>query len=428
MKSGIDLQDGRRGAFIGIALLLILWHPAITAASGFRIANQSLEAVGLSGAHIAFTQGPDSNYYNPANVSYLPDHWLMETSLTLLQLPSIEYTDNRGSMLNGTSDNEIFFMPLLHLTSPRYGNLRYGFSLTYPYGLAKQWPQPYPRAFAEKFSLLTVEANPSLAYEATDWLSLGAGVRVVYGKGEVENEVGIPLSPLFLSRSSDGTDTQFGYNLALSLRPVKHWSVAATYRSEVNLDLNGDTELQALAGTMPVAGYSGNGAVGITLPAVLSLATSYTFNRLTVELAWDRTYWSSFKELDFAYSQSFQAPPFAVFDIAISKNWEDADAYRIGLTYNWNEYWTTTLGMAYEQTPVPTNTLGFELPDADAMVYCAGVRYRYSPATELGLSYMYYHTQTRSVNAVTSANPAGIDGSFTEGGAHAVTLGMITTF
>jgi len=42
-------------------------------ASGFRITNQSLGAVGLSGAHIAHTPGPDSSYYNPANMAWLAD-------------------------------------------------------------------------------------------------------------------------------------------------------------------------------------------------------------------------------------------------------------------------------------------------------------------------------------------------------------------
>jgi long-chain fatty acid transport protein len=424
IKSNSTSRDGRRGGAVGFALLLILWQPAVTAASGFRIGNQSLGAVGLSGAHTAFTPGPDSNYYNPANISYLPDHWQAETSFTLLQLPNIEYSDNRDVLFNGTAEQELFYMPLLHLTSPRYGNVRYGFSLTYPFGLSKQWQQPYPRAFAEKFSLLTVEANPSLAYEATDWLSIGGGIRVVYGKGEVENEIGAPLSPVTLRRSIEGTDTQVGYNLALSVRPVKQWSMAATYRSEVKLDLSGHSELHA----EPLAAYSGDGAVGITLPAVLSLATAYTFERLTVELAWDRTFWSSFKTLDFNYDQSFQTFPFAVFDDAIMKNWDDADAYRIGLTYDWSERWVSTLGFAYDRTPVPASTLGFELPDADAMVYCAGIRYRYSAATELGFSYMYHHTRSRSVNADAVVNDSGIDGRFTEGGAHAVTFGVITTF
>lgn len=410
------------GFFLSLTAL-----PSSARASGFRITNQSLGAVGLSGAHIAYTPGPDASYYNPANMAFQPDQWRVETSLTMLDLPSITYTDNRSPSLDGDSDSELFVMPLIHAVSPRYGNFRFGFSLTYPFGLAKQWSQPYPRAFSQKFSLITVEANPTVAYQVNDWLSLGGGVSLIYGKGEVENDFTAPTFPLApltsTSQSLDASDTHLGYNLALSLRPADRWHIAATYRSEVELALSGSGELRAMAGSYPLFFHSGSSALDLTLPAVFSLATSYSFDRLTVELGWDRTYWSSFKEIDFEYGQDFSCTPFAVFDNAIAKNWKDTNAYRIGLTYDWNDRWTTTLGFTYDETPVPDQTLGFELPDTDATVYCAGVRYRYSPSTEIGLSYMYHHTRTRSVQ-----NSLGVDGTFTDGGAHAVTIGLITSF
>lgn len=407
------------------AALAILPHPVL--ASGFRITNQSLGAVGLSGAHIAYTPGPDASYYNPANMAFQADQWRLETSLTMLHLPSITYTDNRLSSLNGESESELFFMPLIHAVSPEYGKVRFGFSLTYPYGLAKQWQQTYPRAFSEKFSLITVEANPTMAFQVNDWLSLGGGVSLIYGKGEVDNTFSAPLFDLggltTLSRSAEASDTEWGYNLALTLRPTERWNIAATYRSEVELDLSDSGELRAMVGSSPLLFYSGSTAIDITLPAVFSLATSYTLDRLTVELGWDRTYWSSFNELDFEYDQDFTTIPFSTFDSAITKNWQDTDAFRIGLTYDWNERWITTLGFTYDETPVPDATLGFELPDTDATVYCAGVRYRFSASTEIGLSYMYHRTRTRSVD-----NSQGVDGTFTDGGAHAVTMGLITAF
>ncbi|MBV5317219.1 MAG: outer membrane protein transport protein [Desulfobulbaceae bacterium] len=427
-------QKRMKPAGIGFILLCLLVQGTGSAtASGFRITNQSLGAVGQAGAHIAFTPGPDASYYNPANMGDLADAWQVETSLTFLALPTIEYQDSRSPLLDGSSDSELFVMPLVHAVSPQYGKLRFGFSLTYPYGLSKQWQQPFPRASAEQFSLLVVEGNPTFAYEPVSWLSIGGGVRVVYGKGEVDSAVSNPpfaqLAPLTeLSRSSDGTDTQLGYNLALTLKPQPNWRIAATYRSEVELDLDGDGRLGAWLGTVPIAAYSGSAEIGVSLPAVLSLATSYTIDRLTVELGWDRTFWSSFKVLDFTYDQNFTGTVFDGFDRPVVKNWEDSDAFRIGLSYEWNQQWTTTLGLAYDQTPVPDATLGFELPDADALIYCAGVRYRASAATELGLSYMYHRTESRSVTNEGVAGLPGIDGTFTEGGAHAVTIGVITRF
>ena len=426
------LQFG--GLFLFLSLLVsALCKPLDTWASGFRIANQSLGAVGLAGAHVAFTPGPDSSYYNPANMSFLAEQWQVETSLTFLGLPAIDYTDRRSPLLDGSSDDELFFQPLLHAVSPRYGRFRFGFSLTYPFGLSKQWEQTFPRASTEEFSLFVIEGNPTIAYEPVEWLSVGGGLRVIYGSGEVESEAVNPplsqLSPLTaLSRSSDGTDTQLGYNLALTARPMPQWTVAATYRSEVDLNLDGDSNLQAWAGNSLAALYAGAGGLDISLPAVLTIATAYAFDRLTVELGWDRTYWSSFETLDFRYDQSLLGTIFDGFDRAIAKDWSDTDAYRIGLTYDWNDDWTTTLGFAYEETPVPDATLGFELPDADALVYSAGLRYRCTARTTMGLSYMYHHVKSRTVSNGGSAGLPGIDGTFTDGGAHAVTVGLISSF
>lgn len=431
MIQGEQLQkpsfNGAYRILFAASILVLAALPNSGHASGFRITNQSLGAVGLSGAHIAYTPGPDASYYNPASMAFQPDQWRVETSLTTLHLPSITYTDNRSPELNGDSESELFFMPLVHAVSPIYGNLRFGFSLTYPYGLAKQWHQTYPRAFSEKFSLLTVEANPTVAYKVNDWLGLGGGLSLIYGKGEVDNTISnsppFDLSSLTnVSRSSEASDTELGYNLALTIRPTDQWNIAATYRSKVELDLSGSGELRSLP-SLPSLHYAGSTSIGVTLPAVFSLATAYTFDRLTVELGWDRTFWSSFQELDFEYGQDFATPPFALFDNAISKDWNDTNAYRIGLTYDWNDRWTTTLGFSYDETPVPDQTLGFELPDTDATVYCAGVRYRSSTTTEIGLSYMYHRTQTRSVS-----NAQGVDGTFTDGGAHALTIGLITSF
>jgi long-chain fatty acid transport protein len=423
----------RGGPLLVVILLLIAAMPLPAEAAGFRITNQSLGAVGLSGTRTAYTPGPDAGYYNPANMSFSTDQWQVETSLTILDLPEIQYRDHRDPLLDGSSEYERFFMPLFHAVSPSYGPLRFGFSLTYPYGLAKKWQQPLPRASAQRFSLFVVEANPSLAVAPLPWLSVGSGLRLVHGRGEVDSEVLNPpfdqLGPLTsLSRSSDGTDTRPGYNLALTIRPLDRLAVAATFRSEVNLDLQGNSTLLAQTGSIPLAAYSGTSSVGVTLPAVLSLAAAYTFDRLTLELGWERTFWSSFAALDFTYDHDFRGTIFDGFDRPVTKNWEDSDAYRFGLSYAWDNRWTSTFGFAYDRTPVPATTLGFDLPDADALIYSTGVRFRYAAGLELGLSYMYHHTKSRSVINDGTAGLPGIDGTFTEGGAHALTFGLLTTF
>lgn len=389
---------------------------------GYQIPNQSTRAVGIAGATIAFTKGPDASYYNPANMSFLDDVWMLETSLTLLHLPSIEYTDKRSPLFDGSSRSETFYLPQLHLASRAFNDFRFGFSLIYPYGLAKRWEDPYPAATAEKFSLDVIEANPTFSYELGETLSFGGGVRLIYSEGEVEN--GVPG----LSRELEGDDFQGGYNIAATYRPLKQWRLAATYRSEVNLDLGGDAAIRAMVGDVPLAGYSGSGSVEVTLPAVFSLATSYTLAAVTLEVAWSRTFWSAVEAFDFQYDQSFLGTPFDGFDRPLAKNWKDSDALRFGLTWEVLESLDATVGFAIDETPVKESSLGFELPDSDAYMYTAGIQYEYSDTMSLGISYMYHHTTSRAVSGDSVAGLPGINGTFKEGGAHALNFGTVWRF
>ncbi len=414
-------------------VFFMFFLPAMVYASGFHIPNQSVTAVGIAGAHIAFTPGPDSSYYNPANMSFLKDSWLLETSLTSLYLPAIKYSDRRTPGLDGSSDSELFFLPQFHISSKDYHGLRFGFSLTSPYGLAKSWDQPFPAVTSRKFSLTAVEANPTFAFSVLDNFSIGGGIRFIYGEGEVSNVVSSPpfnqLDPLStLSREMDGSDKSFGYNLAATFYPIEKWALAATYRSEVKLNLAGSATLQALVGQSILMSYLGSGNLEVNLPAVFSLATSYSFKSLTLEITWNRTFWSSLRDLDFQYDQSFSGTIFDSFDRPIVKKWHDSDALRLGATFALTGNLTTTLGFAFDRTPVPESTLGFELPDSDSFMYSGGLQYQQSQNLKIALSYMYQHTTSQTVSNQSTTGFPGVDGKFNKGGAHAVTIGLVYNF
>lgn len=413
----------------GLFIVCLLLFPVQAMGAGFRIANQSVAAVGLAGAHVAYTPGADAGFYNPANMTALADRWQVEVSLTTLHLPSIDYHDNRSSLLDGSSDEEWFFFPLIHTVSPEYNGFRFGFSLIYPFGLSKQWDQVFPQMYARKFSLLTIEGNPTIAYALTDTLSVGGGLRLLYGTGEINNYIQNPpaeqLAPLSsLQNSLDGDAMEYGYNLAVTFVPVETVNLAATFRSEVVMHLEGDADLTALVGDMTVQQFAGDGQLDVPLPAVLALAASWQLDKWTFEFVWDRTFWSGVRGFDPNYGVSLSATLFNGFDVPVAKNWEDVDAYRLGVWYQWNKALTTTVGIAFEQTPVPEATLGFDLPDADAVVYAAGIQYELNSTLDLALSYMYHHTKSRSVENTGNAGLAGIDGAFSGGGAHAVTVGV----
>lgn len=407
--------------------------PASGFASAFRIPNQSTNALSLATAYIASPRGADAAYYNPANMSWNENLWAMELSLNSIYLPSIAYEDSRTPLLDAESESELFLLPLLHLASRDYQGFRFGFSLTHPFGLSKRWDSPQARAQAEEFSLLTFEANPSVSYRINNHVSLAGGVRMLYGDGTVKNSISNPpfeaITPLSdLSRNMEGDGIGWGYNLALSVRPHPHWNIALTYRSKIDIDLEGDAQLRASAGGYPVGMYNADTSLELVTPAVLALASSFRFQNVLIELAWDRTFWSDFKTLDFDYNTDLGSSPFAVFDLPQPKNWEDSDAFRLGLTFTFNDQWTSRFGIAYDTTPIPDATLGFELPDNDALNYGLGLSYKFRENWRLAAAYLLYQPKERRVINTLASGEENIYGNFSDGGAHVINCGVSYSF
>ncbi|MDD2465190.1 MAG: outer membrane protein transport protein [Desulfobulbus sp.] len=405
---------------LGAAGVILLAATSQAMASGYRIPEQSLNSTARAGSYVAYTPGADAAYFNPANMSWLEDRWTLEADATWIHLSSIDYTDLTTPSRNGSSESEDFFLPTFFVVSPDYNNFRVGFSVTAPGGLSKRWQDPYPKTFAEEFSLKIFDINPTVSYKVNERLSIAAGIRGVYVDGKVKSDGVVSASPFATAaRNMDGDALEAGYNLAVTARPVENMNVSLTYRSNVDLGIEGNANLVTSL-PVPTSTYSGDTGVEIPLPAVLAVAVSYTFlDQLTVELEYDRTYWSEYDQLDFTYPTTFTNPILtAAFDNAKQKNWHDSDAWRISLTYDMKNNLILMAGFAIDENPAPSNNLGFELPDSDALLYSLGVRYKINDNMEMGVAYLYDDKESRTVSNGT------INGTFDDASAHLVTFGF----
>jgi len=393
-----------------VATLLSL-STATLLASGYRIPEQSLNSVAMSAAYVASANGADASYYNPANMAFMAEGGYIETSLTYINLPKVDYTDSGNSAQNGDSKEENFLLPNLHYVSPMVGNWRYGLSIIAPAGLSKRWDESYQMQTSEEFTLKVVEINPTASYKVNDQLALGFGLRGVYTDGVVKSNYNN-----LVTRDLTGDSIDFGYNLALSYKPIEDLTLAATYRSKIDLTVKGEADLYHFVG----GSYKGIGAsVTIPLPASLALAAAYTMDKTTFEFVFERTYWSSYKDLDFDYDVTLDATTASAFDTPKDKNWKDANAYRIGISHQYSDALKLMAGFAIDKTPVPSSTMGFELPDSDAKIYSAGFEYALSKQMKMGLAYLYSDKEDRSVT-----NSAGVNGKFSDSAAHLVTASL----
>ncbi len=392
-------------------------------AAGYKIPEQSLKSVGLGAAYVANASGPDSAYFNPANMVWSDEGAQIETNLIYIYLPSAKFEGSVfGNPVSADSKSESFVLPNIHYISPKRGKARFGLSVVYPFGLSKRWNDPFQQLFAEEFTLETIEIDLSVAFELSEQFAMGWGVRGIRSEGKVIRRGNFPVGNVNvpLSGEMEGDDFSAGYFLALSARPVQDLSMAVTYRSKVTPTLKGDAKIS----TEGSPDYNGPVELGIVLPAALQIATAYTYNRAVFEFVYERTYWSAYSALDFQFQPGL-APGLqtAFFDDVIEKNYSDSDTYRFGLTYHYKPKLTLLFGFAIDETPAPGETLNFELPDSDALIYSTGFLYRYSERTVFGLAYL---TSQKKERAFT--NPSANISGAVESSAHIASASFTYTF
>ncbi len=413
---------------ISVLALASVFAAGSAFASGFRIPEQSIDSVSKAGANVSSADHADATYFNPANMSWIDNAWQVEADLDYIHLSSIKYTDTVPAR-SGSSREENFFAPTIFMVSPDFNNFRFGFSITEPFGLAKRWDDAYPKAYAQQFDLKVYEFNPTVSYKINTIFSVAGGIRFLHSTAAVSSDAS-GIATAALSRHLEGDANAWGYNLAVSARPNNKSNISVTYRSEVDLDFEGDTILHNNAyGPYVAATTYTKGKVTVVTPAVLAISGAYKFfDKLTVELTWDRTFWSQYKNLDFDFSTNPLPPLQRSFEDPLKRNWKDSNAYRLGLAYEATPIITLMAGFAYDESPAPSTTLGFELPDSNAYLFSLGARFKVTPKMDLGLGLLYDLKSERTVNNLNNSYGGHVNGKFTDASALLVSAGLTYKF
>ncbi len=397
---------------ISVLALASIFAAASAMASGWRIPEQSVDSTAKAGANVASATRADASYFNPANMSWMADTTHLQIDATYIYLSPISYEDARNPMFNGDSESEHFLVPTGFVVSPSYGGARFGLAIVAPYGLSKRWEDPYPKAIAQEFSLTVIEVNPTVSYAIGEMVSIAAGARMLYADATVKSNaigLGIPLS-----RQMEGDTVEWGWNAAVAVKPMDRLNLSATYRANVDLDFEHPARLNLLGTPVTL-----DAAVSVPAPAALVLSAAYDLlDNLNVEFSWERTFWSEYETLDFDFSPPVPGNP---FEPPQARNWDDVNAFRLGLTYALNDTYTLMGGFAYDENPVPTETADFVLPDSNAWVYSLGMQYKVNENMDLGIAALYDYKETRTVKVMPTDR---VYGKFTDASAFLITVGL----
>lgn len=396
-------------------LLSIVATCSLLNAGGYKVPEQSADSLGLAASNVAFSFGADAAYFNPANMMFLDGRHHVESTLGWFHIHSLDFKTDSGKTYSSKKFDSLAGT-FSFVTPEFYENWKFGLALAVPAAVGISWEDPETAFTGKRFKLQVVELNPTVAYRINDKLAVSVGARGVYTKGKIASDFGVGY------REIQGDAINYGYNVALTYRPIEELSFAVTYRSKVNLELKGHTDADFKGALAPIS-YHGKTRVEIPLPAQLVLATGYKFSDFTLLLAYERTYWSKFKDYDFEFGDKTAAhtnPPFgrffkAMMDDPVVKNAKDSNTYRIGLAYDVNEKLRLMAGFSYDEDITSSNHTGLELPNTTSKAYTAGLNYKFTDNLEVAFGYVYQHRDKKRATDIASSTTTKMSGEFDSG-------------
>jgi long-chain fatty acid transport protein len=362
-------------------------------AGGFAVREQSTVGQGDAFAGVAAGGALSSMFWNPATMTQTPGFGVEANGTGILA--NVDQHPSAGSTLlpfgfGGAGDTGspalLFSGYSTWQVSP---NLWIGLSTNSPFGLSTSFPDSWAgRNYALSTSLTTYNAAPSVALRITDWLSVGVGAQIQFGRADL-NLGTTPGAHLNL----DGSGWGFGATAGVTVTPGPNTSIGVGWRSAVNQKIDGSLNF----------GISETANTTLDLPDVVSAGIRHRFDdRWTVMGTAEWTNWSRI-----GTSVINQGPPSALpGTLALPFQFRDGWFYSVGAEYALDARTTLRGGVAYEISPITDRVRIPILPDNDRVWLSAGASFKMLPNLILDVGYSHIWVKDANINiSPTSGNP-----------------------
>ncbi|UCF68215.1 MAG: outer membrane protein transport protein [Acidobacteriota bacterium] len=416
------MRSKRLARQLAVALVFSLAGVAVPVfAGGFEIYTHGAKATGLGGAFSAQADDPSAIFYNPAGLAFQRERSFLAGVSSI----SLGDTDFRGlppfpdSSASGTRLDRIVHAPHLYALWPLGERLTIGLGINTPFLFSTEWENPDAwagRFIATKAELNAVDLVPTVGVRVSDSFSIGVGIAARAASVELQRRLAIPdpfgntgiveFARLVMETDSD---VDVGFNVGLLYRPTETFSVGLTYRSPIDVKLDGYGRLTQIPTGNPeldlllvVPGSPFEQPFDVDLPMTtsfdfpdsLSLGIAYRFNDdVIAEVDFNWTGWGRFDRI------TTEFPEYPEQDFVRVENWVDVWHYRIGVNWSLNSSNEIRWGFIYDQSPQPDESIGPIIQDADRRGFTFGYgRVGQHVNFDLALEYAPYQKRTPSVS------------------------------
>jgi long-chain fatty acid transport protein len=396
-----------------LCLLTTLVGAPLTAAGFSLLFENGAKSMGVAGAFTATADDPSAMFYNVGGLSFLKEREF-QTGLTLVTSSGPEFSGaapypGEGVVESGASLSEL--LPHFYWVQPFNDRWTAGFALNSPYGLVSEWdPEGFSgRYISTKGSLMSVDLSANFGYQVSERLGVGFGailrlteVELNRYQGAVNPFTGDVADIADVALESD-LETAEGWHVGLLHRVNNSLSWGASYRSSIEMDLEGDArftqlltgnpQFDGLVGTLLPFGTSLPISTSIEFPSSWSIGAAIALSKYwRVEVDYNWTEWSTFQSVVVDFGG-------ALPDSVIGQHWDDVNNYRIGFRHVGSGRNEWRFGYVLDETPQPDETTGPLLPDSDRDGFTIGFGHQGQKLSyDLALLYLMFDERTTLVN------------------------------
>ena len=414
--------------------------PAAAPAAGFGLYEGSARG-NVTPAGLAANGGDASAlYFNPAAITAVPG---TQAALGLTAIvPTADVTTRNpytGERNRSYGDGKVWPIPHAYLTSQLSDSLWCGLGVGTRFGLGAEFDEDWPGRYSSyKAEILSFDVAPTLAWKATDRLSLAVGISIRYfdielaqkidaaGMNGLRNYNDPSASPFDVDQNLHGDDVKPALDLGLAYKATDTLTVGAAYHSRIKFKCEGDAKWRKPPAVQALA------------PAAFSDTTFHAYNynpdAFLLSLAWDATErltlsagatyttWSLYDDLQI----DLHAPMLpGVAKLQSDKKWHDTWRLSLGGDYTLDEAWTLRAGYTWDQSPINGRHVDYLVPGDNRHILAVGAGWS-RDAWTVEASYFYeivddFDVKGRPRNGV-------YDGKFCGASAHALALTVARSF
>jgi long-chain fatty acid transport protein len=238
-----------------------------------------------------------------------------------------------------------------------------------------------------ELSLFTLSLIPTLAVRVTDWLSIGAGAAVTYGKVDMDVKLPAGLGPLTDERIrlKDLDDWAAAPVASVLIEPMDTLRVGIMYTGETDFHLTGKIKLPA-----PMALDSAS--INLDLPLAQTVRTSVYWEaceKLALMMSGGWEDWSTAKTLPVSVSLGSTAIPL---------EFRDTWYLGAGVHYQLNDAWILQTGFRYDSSALKDSDRTTAFPIDRQWSLGIGALHHYSEKLRIGLSFQWTDLGKSNVN------------------------------